>query len=144
MVLSFSLQNHIHMLYIAIALTLLALMAGVLMLWKVKTDAMGGFAKWMSYLVIVTCLGMFICEIGQCCVRMAHCRHDMEGGYGMCGGGGCYMGGGCCMMGGHGHGMMKKDEKCCEEEMEGCEMDHGDDHEGAGHHEHMEADSTKQ
>jgi hypothetical protein len=115
------------MLYIVISITLIALTGGVVLLWKVKTDAMGNFAKWMAYLVIVITLGMLVCEIGQACVRMMHCRgsemgehHGMHGMQycppEMCGGQACYMpaGGNGCMMGG---GKMHGDMKCCDEDM---------------------------
>ena len=124
------------MLYIAISVTLFALMGGTWLLSKAKTDAMGALAKWIAYLVILVTLGMLVCEIGQACVRMSHCRGSEMGGHGMmggmkycppemCGGNECYMpaGGGCGMMGGGhcammgGH-KMHGDMKCCEEGME--------------------------
>jgi len=134
------------MLYIAIALTLLALMGGVLLLWKVKSDAMGAFAKWMAYLTIVISLGMLLCEIGQSCIRAMHCRGSEMGGHHgmrgmqycppeMCGGQACYIpAGGCCMKGG---GQMECGDK----------MECGDEHGKGGHdHEHgegaMEKDSS--
>jgi len=121
------------MLYIAIALTLLALMAGVLMLWKVKTDAMGAFAKWMSYLVVVISLGMLLCELGQACVRMMHCRgHDRGWHHGMqgmqycppemCGGKACWIPAGSCCTKGDG------EMECGDEEMEHGDGAHGHDH----------------
>ena len=137
------------MLYIAISLTLISLMGGVLLLSKAKTDAMGAFAKWMAYLTIVISIGMLLCELGQTCIRAMHCRGS-EMGHGMhgmqycppemCGGQACYIpAGGCCMKGG---GKMEcGDEKECGDE----EMEHG---KGGHDHEHghgegaMEKDSA--
>ena len=153
------------MLYIAICFTLFALMGGVLLLSKAKTDAMGNLAKWVAWIVIVTSAGMFICEIGQACVRMARCggtvhmeKHIMmRGGDGcgpqgmqycppeMCGGKACWMPMGHGRMGGGMH--CGGDMDCCGGDMECCEgkgMGKGMMDEECGMHmKKMQTDSTK-
>ena len=135
------------MLYIAIALTLLALMGGVLLLWKVKSDAMGAFAKWMAYLTIVISLGMLLCELGQASMRLFCCGdYDRGGHHGMrgmqycppemCGGKACYMpAGGCSMKGG---GKMECGDGEMEHEEAGHDRGHGHGHGEGG----MEKDSA--
>jgi hypothetical protein len=153
------------MLYIAICFTLFALMGGVLLLSKARTDAMGNLAKWIAWLVILTSVGMFICEIGQACVRMAHCGgpKTIEKHILMRGGEDCGPGMGGCMMGGmnggrmgHGgmmwHGRGECNMEDCREMMERCEQ-HKECCEGMGkdnmdeacgmHMKKMRADSTK-
>ncbi len=124
------------MLYIAVALTMLALVAGVLLLSKSKTDAMGAFAKWVSYAVIVISIGMLLCELGRCAMmcmhheRMEIREHGMRGIMycppEMCGGRACMMpmgrgGMNCCGMGSGMNGCnMGGGMNGCKGEMEHC------------------------
>jgi hypothetical protein len=147
------------MMYISIALTMLALVAGTFLLARTKTEAMGKFSQWISYAVIFISIGMLLCEIGRTGLRLMH-----RDGYGdaqrhpmgmmeycppeMCGGVPCMVprggrGMNCCNMGMHGgngemdchHGGMGHEKgetkgKCCE------------DMEGMGKNQHESGDSA--
>lgn len=143
------------MLYIAISLTLLALVAGVHLLSK--AESMGKLSKWIAYVVIVVGAGMLICQLYSACMRMMHCgnrmeveKHMMMKGDGHCGPGmrGGMMGhcGGqsmdCCKEGGMMDCCKEGGMDCCKEGMghgmmkgHGCDMEEGE--------EEMAADSTK-
>ena len=143
------------MMYIAIALTMLSLVAGVHLLAKSKTNAMGKFSEWMAYAVIVLSIGMLLCELGR--TGMGIIRHGDDGymrGHHMgmmeycppemCGGVACMMPVGHRGMRGN-SGM-----DCCKEGMGSCkgggksschdDMD-GDDGNESG--KMMDGDSTK-
>ena len=112
------------MLHVTIALSLLTLMGGTLLLRKVKTDAMGGFARFVALLVIVMSFVMLIFDISHGVMGM-HGGHE---GYGIHGGMGMHDGrGGMCCCDHNMHGGMK----CCDEKggMAGCreEMDEHED-----------------
>ena len=150
------------MMYIAISLTLLALVAGTHLLSKSKTEAMGNFARWIAYAVIIISIGMLLCELGRTGMRMMHRGGDgeMKGHHmgmmqycppEMCGGVACMvpMGRGgmdCCNMGMRGSkgdmGCCKSDVDCCKGESKGkCCEEEADHEEGHGHM--MQKDSMK-
>ena len=124
------------MMYISIALTLLALVAGIHLLSKSKTEAMGNFARWIAYAVIIISIGMLLCELGRTGMRMMHRgghgdmeRHHMGMQYcppEMCGGVACWMpmgrgGMNCCGMGMQGGMHCGKGEMdCCKGDMDHC------------------------
>ena len=62
------------MMYISIALTMLALIAGTHLLSKSKTEAMGSFTRWIAYGVIAISIGMLLCELGLTGMRIMN--HD--------------------------------------------------------------------
>lgn len=123
---------------IGVSLTLIAIVAGMLLLAKTLKDNLGNVYKAVSYFVIVTAFLGFLA--GVCCglCQFGHCG---KGGYGkmekcqMMGGGGCMMGGeGHCRMGSQGmgcgdmamscgKGMKKKCKKMCKKEMMGWNED---------------------
>jgi len=117
------------MLYIAISLTLLTLMAGALLLWKTKTDSMGNLARWVSYVVIILSIGMLVCQLSRAGRMMMHAgemremrEHAMMEGNMMHDHGkrmDCCMHDGrmdCCMKE-HG-GMSAAKDKCCDMDKE--------------------------
>jgi len=144
--------------YISIALTMLALVAGTFLLARTKTEAMGKFSQWIAYAVIIISIGMLLCEIGRTGMRLMHRGgyEDMPGHHmGMmqycppenCGGVPCMvpMGRGmnCCGMGMQGGMHDGKGEMDCHE----GSMEHGkgkccEDMEGMGKNQHENRDSS--
>jgi len=113
------------MLACAFALTLLAIVAGMMLLAQTKRENLGNMYKYVSWFIIV-CGFLSILAIGakcamKCCPMMREHRMMMREGRMM----DCRMGhmGGCGMMSGHrgmmgGCGMMNNG--CCEGMNEGC------------------------
>ncbi len=107
---------------IGLSLTLIAIVAGMLLLAKTQKDNLGAIYKVISYFVIITAFLAFLCGVGCGICRSLHCMKDgcpqkME----QCGMmSGCSdEGGSCCKMMG-GRGMMgcgkmgkKKCKKMC-------------------------------
>jgi hypothetical protein len=113
------------MMYISIAITLFALMAGMLLLAKTKKEGLGKFFSWISYIVIVISFLLLLCQLTHGIMRMTCCR-SMQGNCMMdkesaCPVGRCGPHGGNMMM--H-HGWMRGDAQCMEE-MRECKI-HGD------------------
>src|SRR5258708_6278887 len=64
------------MIYISIAFTLVALVAGMYLLAKAKRDGLGKSYSWISYIVIVTSLALLLCQLTQGVMRMMACRGE--------------------------------------------------------------------
>jgi hypothetical protein len=134
------------MLACAFALTLLAIVAGMMLLAQTKKENLGNIYKYVSWFVIV-CGFLSILAIGarsamKCCPMMREHRMMMREGRMM---DGCMMGhmGGYGMMGCHremmgGCGMMNNgccegmNSGCCNEGMMGCHDGMGQCNEGMG------------
>lgn len=105
------------MILISIALSLLALVAGMYLLDKTKKEGLGKFFKFISWLVIVASMLILLCALTRGVWRMS-CRNSMGNSMEMCRPG--MMGDDCCMpMRGH-KGMTR--EECCDEMMGGDKM----------------------
>ena len=104
------------MILISIALSLLALVAGMYLLDKTKKEGLGKFFSFISWLVIVVAILTLLCSLarGGMKMRRHHMEERMECHRGMMGGGDC-----CMPMGGH-KGMMRED--CFDEKMGGDKM----------------------
>lgn len=148
------------MMYIAISLTLLALVAGTHLLVKSKAEAMGKFARWIAYSVVIISIGMLLCELGRTGMGIMNCGDhcEMKGHHmgmqycppEMCGGVACMIpvgGGGMnsCKgsVGGAGMHCCKKDMDCCKGESKGKCCEGGDEGEACGHGHRIESDSIK-
>jgi hypothetical protein len=157
------------MCFIAVALLLLALVAGTHLLSKSKSENRGKFSEWVAYAVIIVSILMLLCQLCMCTMRMMHRgdRHEMREHHmgmmqycppEMCGGVPCMMpmgrgGMNCCRMGGNMHGCkmeggMKGEMDCCKGEMKHggeehkgkcCDEMEDDDDRGEG----MKKDSVK-
>ena len=107
---------------IGLSLTLIAIVAGMLLLAKTQKDNLGNIYKAISYFVIITSFLGFLAGVccGLCqiacgrggCSSMEKC-HMMKSGCMGGGGGGCMMGnGGKCGKMGMGCGMKGMKKKC--------------------------------
>jgi len=120
--------------YLSIAFTLLAAVAGMYLLAKTKTEALGKFFKFISWLVIIVAGLSLLCQLGRaacrmiCCTDMCppseNCMPDMMEKHGHMKGmnGDCKMHSGCCEMsreeccsGSHCDEMKGSHGKCCDE-----------------------------
>ena len=104
---------------ISIALSLLALTAGVWFLYKTQKENLGILYKVAAWFIIIaTLLNMACCGM-RCCMRACMMRQGME----QCemNMGDCGMGNGMCMMG---HGGMSNRMMMCKDDDE-CEMGGG-------------------
>lgn len=138
------------MILCAFALTLLALVAGMMLLAQTKKENLGNFYKYVSWFVIIMALLSELCIGARCAMRCCHrggymmtkeCRmmddddgcmmgggmmgrhRHMMGGCGMMGGGcNMMMGGGCC------GGMMMNG--CCGHMGGECQQGMGSCHQG--------------
>lgn len=128
------------MILTSIALSLLALVAGMYLLDKTKKEALGKFFNFISWLVIVASLLILLCALTRCVWRMS-CRPYMGSSMEMCRPG--MTGDDCCMpMRGH-KGMTR--EECCDEMMGGKKMRGGcGDMEEEGDDEEMEKEIQKE
>ena len=138
------------MFHVSLALTVLALIAGMYLLAKTRTEGLGKLFRFVSYFVIVIAgislvcqvacaVCMFACHVGIC-KPSEHCMPGMmhggmmmhgDGMHSRCGeqGEGCERGGQCAHM----NGCYDRDgKKDCSKEGEGkggCMHNDGDDHE---------------
>lgn len=103
---------------LGISMTLIAIVAGMLLLAKTQKDNLGSIYKAVSYFVIITA---FLGFLGGLCGGLCHLASGkgIHGGAEKCQmmGGGCM--GGSCMSGGGGHCKMMGGGMGCEKEM-GC------------------------
>ena len=115
---------------VAIALSILALAAGVYLLTYVKQFSLGGLYRNLSWLVILLALGFIACGVARGVMHMrcaSHCESSAKCTYKD--GTACpYTKDGKCMkdmsdcpMNGHGECSMNKD--CCAAKMECCRKD---------------------
>jgi hypothetical protein len=127
------------MILASIALSLLALVAGMYLLDKTKKEGLGKFYNFISWVVIVISILILLCGLTRGLMRMKHGGNYGYGRMEMCRPG---MMDDCCMpMRGHCGKMMR--EECCDEMMGGEKM-HGcgdmeeEDDDGMEKEEHKE------
>ncbi|HMT30250.1 MAG TPA: hypothetical protein PKD91_13330 [Bacteroidia bacterium] len=93
------------MLYISICLTLLVILLALFLLAKIKSEMLGSFYKWITWLVLIVAGTILVCQLARGVGRMMH--------RGKCDGKECASHGGHMKMKGHAGASMK---------MKGCEM----------------------
>ena len=105
---------------IQIALSILALAAGVHLLIQVKQSGLGSLYRNLAWLVVLLSLGFMLCGVARGVMHMRHMRQcEASGQCDMKRGGDCpYMQHSGCAMDGKGECSMKKD--CCMEKKECC------------------------
>ncbi len=119
----------------SLSASLIALVAGMFLLIKVRKENLGGMYKYISYFVIVFALLSFLCVFSQGVFRIS-CKRGSGGGHGKCmmmHRGGCSgEDRGCCHRGGH-VGMGEEGMQCPHAGMKECHMkEAGEKHEHEG------------